>query len=119
MHDPAIMIRGFARPNIKLAVHSYFTDEAHKLRSSADDVMSAAGKEGPRIVYGARTNAWRRWRSTWSSRGLRAAAYHAGLPARRRLEVEDRFGTVISTSSSPPSPSGWGWTNPHPVGVPR
>jgi ATP-dependent DNA helicase RecQ len=91
MRDPAIMIRGFARPNINLAVHSYFTDEAHKLEVIGDDVMYAAGKKGHGIVYGATHRRVETLAQRWSSRGLRAAAYHAGLPASQRLEVEDRF----------------------------
>jgi ATP-dependent DNA helicase RecQ len=91
MRDPAIMIRGFARSNIKLAVHSYFTDEAHKLEVIGDDVMNAAAKEGHGIVYGATHKRVETLAQHWSGRGLRAAAYHAGLPASRRLEVEDRF----------------------------
>jgi superfamily II DNA helicase RecQ len=53
MRDPSVMIRGFARPNIHLAVHSYFTDEAHKLEVIGHDVMEAAGNKGHGIVYGA------------------------------------------------------------------
>jgi ATP-dependent DNA helicase RecQ len=91
MRDPAIMIRGFARPNITLAVHSYFTDEEHKLEVIGDDVMEAAGNEGHGIVYGATHKRVETLAEQWCSRRLRAAAYHAGLPASRRLEVEDRF----------------------------
>jgi len=35
MHDPAIMIRGFAGPTSKCRP-SYFTDEAHKLEVIGD-----------------------------------------------------------------------------------
>jgi ATP-dependent DNA helicase RecQ len=91
MRDPSVMIRGFARPNIHLAVHSYFTDEAHKLEVIGHDVMEAAGNKGHGIVYGATHKRVETLAKQWRSRGLRAAAYHAGLPASQRLEVEDRF----------------------------
>jgi ATP-dependent DNA helicase RecQ len=91
MRDPAVMIRGFSRPNLHLSVHSYFTNEAHKLEVIGDDVMEAARHEGHGIVYGATHKRVEDLASQWRGRRLRAAAYHAGLPASRRLEVEERF----------------------------
>jgi ATP-dependent DNA helicase RecQ len=53
MRDPAVMVRGFARPNIDLAVHSYFTGEDHKLEVLGRDVVDAVRRLGHGIVYGA------------------------------------------------------------------
>jgi ATP-dependent DNA helicase RecQ len=91
MRDPAVMIRGFSRPNLHLSVHSYFTDEAHKLEVIGDDVMEAAHHQGHGIVYGATHKRVEELASEWRSRGLRVAPYHAGLAPRRRLEVEGQF----------------------------
>ncbi len=91
MQDPTIMIGGFARANIDLAVHSYFTDEAHKLDVIVNDVTEAARHQGHGIVYGATHKRVETLAAECSRLGLRAAPYHAGLPAAARLEAEERF----------------------------
>jgi ATP-dependent DNA helicase RecQ len=91
MRDPSVMIRGFARSNIDLAVHGYFTDEAHKLKVIADDAVEASRHQGHGIVYGATHKRVENLAADLTSRGLRAAPYHAGLQPSRRLEVEEGF----------------------------
>jgi ATP-dependent DNA helicase RecQ len=91
MHDPTIMVGGFARANIRLAVHSYFTDEAHKLDVIINDVTEAARHRGHGIVYGATHKRVETLAAECSRLGLRAVPYHAGLPAAARLEAEQRF----------------------------
>jgi ATP-dependent DNA helicase RecQ len=91
MRDPSVMIRGFARANIDLAVHGYFTDEAHKLSVIVDDVVEAARHQGHGIVYGATHKRVESLAAELTDRGLRAAPYHAGLQASQRLEVEKGF----------------------------
>jgi ATP-dependent DNA helicase RecQ len=91
MHDPTVMVGGFARANIHIAVHSYFTDEAHKLEVMISDVMEAASHRGHGIIYGATHKRVETLAAECSRLGLRAAPYHAGLPAAARLEAEERF----------------------------
>jgi ATP-dependent DNA helicase RecQ len=91
MRDPAVTVRGFSRPNISLALHSYFSDDAQKVAVIGDDVVQAARSEGHGIVYGATHKRVEALASQWRGRRLRAAAYHGGLPASLRREVEDQF----------------------------
>jgi ATP-dependent DNA helicase RecQ len=91
MRDPAVKLCGFHRPNIDLAVHSYFTDENHKLEVLGHDVVDAARQRGHGIVYGATHKRVEDLATAWSAVGLRVAAYHAGLGNAARTEVEHRF----------------------------
>jgi ATP-dependent DNA helicase RecQ len=91
MREPAVLVRGFDRPNIHLAVHSNFTDENHKLDVLSDDVVDAARRLGHGIVYGATHKRVENLAAAWSELGLRVAAYHAGLGNAARTEVEHRF----------------------------
>ncbi len=91
--DPAIVIRGFDRPNIHLAVE-HFRDADDKRRALLDAVVAA---EPPGIVYVATKKATEEVAAELRERGVRAEAYHGGLGARRRDEVHEAFmqdGTV-------------------------
>jgi ATP-dependent DNA helicase RecQ len=91
MRDPAVVVRGFGRPNIELAVHSYFTDEDHKLEVLTDDVVAAVRERGHGIVYGATRKRVEGLAADFERRGLRVAPYHAGLRDSARTDVEARF----------------------------
>jgi ATP-dependent DNA helicase RecQ len=91
MRDPAVKVCDFHRPNIDLAVHSYFTGEDHKLEVLGHDVVDAARQRGHGIVYGATHKRVENLAAAWSDSGLRVAAYHAGLGNAARTEVEHRF----------------------------
>jgi ATP-dependent DNA helicase RecQ len=91
MHDPAVMVRAFGRPNIDLSVHSYFTDDSHKVQVLTDDVLQAVRSQGHGIVYGATHKRVEDLATEWNRRGLRAGAYHAGLASGTRTEIEERF----------------------------
>ena len=55
MRQAQVLVHGFSRDNIRLSVHSYFTDERHKLDVATDDVMAAEElhTQGGGLVYGA------------------------------------------------------------------
>jgi ATP-dependent DNA helicase RecQ len=91
MRDPAVLVRGFARPNIRLAVHSYFTDEEHKQDALKRDVATAVEDRGRGIVYAATHHRVEALAEAIRSRRVRVAAYHAGLPKATRSDVERRF----------------------------
>ncbi len=91
MRDPAVRVCDFHRPNIDLAVHSYFTGEDHKLEVLGHDVVDAARQRGHGIVYGATHKRVEELAAAWSDLGLRVRAYHAGLGNAVRTEVEHRF----------------------------
>ncbi len=91
MRDPAVLVRGFARPNIRLASHGYFTDEDHKLDVLRQDVVEAVRRRGHGIVYAGTHRAVEELTAAFAARRVRAAAYHAGLSNSARTDIERRF----------------------------
>jgi ATP-dependent DNA helicase RecQ len=87
MRDPAIIVRGFDRPNIRLAVEA-FRDE-HEKRAALID--RACSTDGPGIVYVSTRKLADELARELGERGLRALAYHAGLGRRRRNEAQETF----------------------------
>jgi ATP-dependent DNA helicase RecQ len=87
MEDPAVFVRGFDRPNLHLAVRR-FTEEHGKERALIEAVQAA---EKPGIVYIATRKASEELAEEMQEAGVAAAAYHAGLGAKRRGELQDAF----------------------------
>src|SRR4051812_17560073 len=87
MRDPAMVIRGFDRPNVHLAVER-FHDGERKHRALVD---RAAQTPGPGIVYCATKRSAEQVASELRERGVRAEHYHGGLSAKRRAERQEAF----------------------------
>jgi ATP-dependent DNA helicase RecQ len=87
LRDPEIVVRGFDRPSIHLAVERHY-DERHKDAALLDRVEELAK---PGIVYTATRRAADEIADALATRGIRAAAYHAGLKTAERDAVQDRF----------------------------
>jgi ATP-dependent DNA helicase RecQ len=87
MKDPAQVIRGFDRPNLHFAVRR-FSDATGKEEALVRAVVEAPK---PGIVYIATRKASEELATALQAAGVAAEAYHAGLPARRRGELQDRF----------------------------
>jgi ATP-dependent DNA helicase RecQ len=87
MSDPEVIVRGFDRPNIHLAVEHHH--EEHAKRKAL--VERALELERPGIVYVATRHLADDLAEELRTLGLRAAAYHAGLPRKRRDEVQEGF----------------------------
>jgi ATP-dependent DNA helicase RecQ len=85
--DPLVVVRGFDRPNLRLAVDR-FHDERTRDRALVEAVAAAAK---PGIVYTATRRRTEELAVALEARGLTAAAYHAGLPASRREAVQEAF----------------------------
>jgi ATP-dependent DNA helicase RecQ len=87
MRDPEVIVRGFARPNIALEV----------LRPTSDGdkrdavLLRAAGEAKPAIVYTATRREAEEYAAAITDLGLRAAAYHGGMRAADRDDVQRRF----------------------------
>jgi ATP-dependent DNA helicase RecQ len=86
LRDPLVIVAGFDRPNIDLAVDRV-ADEAAKREAL---VRAVAAADPPGIVY---TATRRRADDLAALLGgeVRAAAYHGGLGARARRAAQDRF----------------------------
>src|SRR3954466_15564535 len=89
LRDPAVIVKGFDRPNIHLGVHT-FHDAEHKRRALLEAVAEA---KPPGIVYTATKKHAEEVADELVERGVRAAAYHGGLAAKRRDEVQEAFMT--------------------------
>ena len=87
MRDPELVVRGFDRPNIHLAVRA-FHEERDKRAGLLEAVVAA---EGAGIVYVATHRAAEEVATELSARRVTAQAYHAGLGSRRRDAVQDAF----------------------------
>ena len=87
LDDPALVIQGFDRPNIHLAVDRFY-DAAHKRRAVVEAVAEAGG---PGIVYVATHRHSEDLAQALVAAGVRARAYHAGLGSKRRRQVQDDF----------------------------
>jgi ATP-dependent DNA helicase RecQ len=100
LHDPAILIGDLDRPNIELDVRRH-ADDADKRAAVLDDVASLPK---PGLLYTATRRDAERYAEELSQRGLRSAAYHAGLRAgdRRRVHeafLDDELDVVVATSA--------------------
>ncbi|MDP9070898.1 MAG: RecQ family ATP-dependent DNA helicase [Actinomycetota bacterium] len=87
MRAPAVIVSGFHRPNIRLAVHPAPT--AAEARDALVD--QAVSLPGTGIVYVATRKQAEELAGRLAARGRQAAAYHAGLSKKRREEVHGRF----------------------------
>jgi ATP-dependent DNA helicase RecQ len=90
LRDPAVVVRGFDRPNIHLDVSRY-DDEDDKDAALVDRVSSLAGDGAAGIVYVATRRRSEDLATELAHRGVPAAAYHAGLGRRRREQAQQRF----------------------------
>lgn len=87
MQDPSIIVQGFDRPNIWLAVER-FEDDAEKLERVCDRVLEA---EKPGIVYAATRKRTEEIANCLLEQGINASFYHAGMKAGDREQVEIAF----------------------------
>ncbi|HWK28343.1 MAG TPA: ATP-dependent DNA helicase RecQ [Solirubrobacter sp.] len=81
LRDPAVLVRGFDRPNLHFAVER-FHDAERKLRALEERIDS-----GPGIVY----VSTRREAESLALAVPGAAAYHAGMRGSERDAVQERF----------------------------
>ena len=103
LRDPLVVVRGFDRPNISLTVLR-FTDGDAKRAAVLDRVTETAARPGVGIVYAATRRIAEEVAAALAERDVRAEAYHGGLPAARRREVEaafagDALDVVVATTA--------------------
>jgi len=87
MRDPRVLVHGFDRPNISLRV-DLFSEEDEKLEAVVKRVEFA---EKPGVVYVATHKHAEALAKELKDRGVEAVAYHGGLKAKDRDEIQDRF----------------------------
>ncbi|HEX9952577.1 MAG TPA: ATP-dependent DNA helicase RecQ [Rubricoccaceae bacterium] len=84
LRDPAVVVRGFDRPNLVWSV----THTADRERRAADLLREAGGAA---LVYAGTRAATEAWAVRLGRAGLRAEAYHAGLAPAKRDAVQARW----------------------------
>lgn len=85
LHDPAVFVASFNRPNLTYKV----VPKDGPSRQIADFVKSRPDESG--IVYCATRAATERTAEALAGRGFAARAYHAGLPATERAANQEAF----------------------------
>jgi ATP-dependent DNA helicase RecQ len=100
MPDARVLTHGFDRPNIHLAVRRHEA-EADEVAAVLDDVVGLAK---PGLLYVATRAGTEAFAERLTERGVVAAAYHGGLPAKRRRELHAAFHAgglevVVATSA--------------------
>ena len=88
LRDPAVVVRGFDRPNISLAVER-FSDADAKDAALVERV--AAGEHRSGIVYAATRARTQALAERLAGAGVAAVAYHAGLRAANRRAAQETF----------------------------
>jgi ATP-dependent DNA helicase RecQ len=101
LRDPAVVVRGFDRPNIGLAVERFSDADA---KDAAVVERIAAGDGRPGIVYAATRSRTEALAGRLAGAGVAAVAYHAGLRAADRRAAQEAFmgddGTVIVATTA-------------------
>jgi ATP-dependent DNA helicase RecQ len=82
MHDPTVIVRGFDRPNIWLGVERHHEDSP-KRRALVEATRSA---DKPGLVYAATRRS-----AEELADELGATAYHAGMAAKKRDQIQNDF----------------------------
>ncbi|MEJ3404124.1 RecQ family ATP-dependent DNA helicase [Rathayibacter sp. YIM 133350] len=100
MRTPRVLVGGFDRPNVHLAVVRHESDR-DKTESVIDRVVRSAH---PGLLYAATRADTETLAEELAGRGLRAAYYHAGMGTRLRRETHERFladefDVVVATSA--------------------
>ncbi|OBG27753.1 recombinase RecQ [Mycobacterium sp. 852002-51057_SCH5723018] len=100
LRDPAVVVGGFDRPNLRLIVERH-PDAGDKRRAVLD---ALPGLPGPGLLYVATRKDAESYAEDLRAKGLAVAAYHAGMSAADRDEVhagfrDDEYEIVVATSA--------------------
>lgn len=87
LRDPLVLVQGFARPNLHLEV----VRAANAAEQGEQVLLRAAAATKPEIVYVATRREAEQVAAQLGGLGLRATAYHAGLPGALRERVQEAF----------------------------
>ncbi|MBY3555018.1 ATP-dependent DNA helicase RecQ [Modestobacter lapidis] len=102
MRNPAVVVAGFDRPEIRLEVEQH-ADAAAK-HAAVLDRVTALTEQGTGILYSATRKGTEEFAEALTDRGLRARAYHAGLKKSEREDVQrafmaDELDVVVATTA--------------------
>ena len=87
MRDPAVIVHGFDRPNLHLAVEKFKTEE-----EKLEQLLRRVGwAEMPGIVYVSSRRHAEQIAAALIESGVEAVAYHGGMTAKQRSPIQDAF----------------------------
>lgn len=89
MHDPALFVRGFRRPDLRLEVRRARTEDERQLELR--ELIENRRQGRPALVYAATRKQTEESAAALRAAGLRAAHYHAGCEAEQRAQVQEDF----------------------------
>lgn len=98
LRDPQVFVRGFDRPNLK-----FFVRENLKKKERALEALRITKSiAGSGIVYAITRKETEELVGYFESNGIKAAAYHAGMSAHKRSQIqndfmENRFKVIVAT----------------------
>jgi ATP-dependent DNA helicase RecQ len=100
LQNPYVLVHGFDRPNIRLAVRRFVDDASRR----AELVSWVGETRGPGLVYAPTRRVAEELSRAVAATGLRCASYHGGMAKRRRVGVEQAFGggeldVIVATSA--------------------
>jgi ATP-dependent DNA helicase RecQ len=100
MRDPLVVVSGFNRPNIHLAVERFYDE--HPKRAAL--VERVAGMQAPGIVYSATRGTTEELADALRDAGVEACAYHGGMSKgdRERVQagfMDDSIAVVVATTA--------------------
>jgi ATP-dependent DNA helicase RecQ len=103
LREPAVVVHGFDRPNLKLAVE-HFADADDKDEAVVARTVRASGRGRSGIVYVATQKRAETLAAAIAERGVTAGAYHAGLSRRTRDErhhdfLDNNIAVVVATTA--------------------
>lgn len=89
MHDPALFVRGFRRPDLRLEVRR-MRGEAERLETLTE-LVTGQRQGRPALVYAATRRQTEETAEALRAVGLRAQHYHAGCESEWRTQVQEQF----------------------------
>jgi ATP-dependent DNA helicase RecQ len=96
MKDPLVLVHGFNRPNISLAVVRHQEDKAKRraVVEQATELATAGPEDGGKsrgLLYAATRKDTEKYAAKLAKNGLRTEAYHAGRTAGDRERIHEQF----------------------------
>jgi ATP-dependent DNA helicase RecQ len=100
LHDPAVVVGGFDRPNLQLTVERHLDVDGKRCAV----IESVSTLPGPGLLYVATRKDAESYADSLEDTGLAAAAYHAGMKKAERDAVhqgfrDDKYDVVVATSA--------------------
>lgn len=98
LHEPAVFVRGFDRPNLK-----FFVQKDLKPKERIKELMRIASSiEGSGVVYTLTRKDTESIAAELRAAGISAVAYHAGLDGQKRNKIqndfmENRYKVIVAT----------------------